>query len=89
MYRLVIGESPARRAIAYALLPNGPMMWDIMSASLLVSPPRPVGYPPVFVIRRRSGGRSKSMYSKTAGIPESNDKNCHYASSSRFDPEPS
>ena len=48
MYRLVIGESPARRAIAYALLPNGPMMWDIMSASLLVSPPRPVGYPPGF-----------------------------------------
>ena len=43
--------------------------------------------PPVFVIWRRSGGPSKSMYSKIAGISESSDKNCHYPSSRPWAPE--
>ncbi len=74
-YRRFIGESLAQRAMAYALLPNGAMMWDLMSAHPLASLPKPVGYPPIFVIWRRSGGPSKSMHSKVAGISETNDEN--------------
>jgi len=65
----------AQRAITHASLPNEPTMWDIMSARLPASLPKPVGYPPIFVIRRRSGGPSKSMYSKVAGIFETSGEN--------------
>jgi len=50
-------------------------MWDIMSARPHASLPETVGYPPIFVIRRRSGGLSKSMHSKVAGISKTNDEN--------------
>ena len=84
-YRRFIGVSMAQRAIAYAPLPNGAMIWDIMSASPPASLPRRAGYPPIFAIWRRSGGSSKSMYSKVAGISGTDGKNRRYASSSRFD----
>ena len=70
-----VGESLALRAIDCAPLPDEPMMWDIMSARPLGSLPKPVGYPPIFVIWRRSGGPSKSMYSEVAGISETNGEN--------------
>ena len=70
-----IGETAALRAIACAPLPNETMIWDIMSVRPPVSLPRPVGYPPIFVIWRRSGGSSKSMHSKVAGISKTNDEN--------------
>ncbi len=73
--RRFIGESMALHAIAYASLPNRAMMWDIMSGGRPASLPKPVGYPPIFVIWRRSGGPSKSIYSKVAGISKTNDDN--------------
>ena len=83
-YRRFIGESMALRAITCAPLPNGAIMWDIMSAHPPASLPEPVGYPPIFVIWRWSGGPSRSMYSKVAGISETDGKNRRYASSSLF-----
>ena len=71
-HRRFIGKVIALRAIIHASLPNEPMMRDIMSASPPASLPQPVRYPPIFVIWRRSGGPSKSMYSKVAGISETN-----------------
>ena len=82
--RRFIGESTALRAIAHAALPNTAMMWDIMSARPPASLSKPVGYPPIFAIWRRSGGPSKSIYSKAAGISKTNDENRQHASSSRF-----
>ncbi len=50
-------------------------MWYIMSARPPASLPKPIGYPPVFVIWRRSGSPSKSMYSKVAFFSETTGKN--------------
>ena len=50
-------------------------MWEIMAARPRASLPEPVGYPPIFVIWRRLGGPSKSMYSEVAGIFKTNDEN--------------
>jgi len=83
-YRRFIGETMALHAITCAPLPNEAMMWQIMSACPPAPPPKPVGYPPIFVVRRPSGGPQKSMYSKVAGISETDGKNRRYASSSRF-----
>jgi len=81
----IIGTTMTRCSIARVPLPNRPIRWDIMSAHPPASLPKPAGYPPIFVIGRRSGGPSKSMYSKFAGISETDGKNRRYASSSRFD----
>ena len=83
---LLYGESLAAPTIARVPLPIKPTLWDMAPLSLLASMSVRLGYPPSRAICRWSDGHPKSMYSKIAGISETNSKNRQYASSSRSDP---
>ena len=75
VHRRVIGKSMALSTIHSALLPYKAIMRDIVPDRALLQCLNLSGTPPVFVIWGRSGGPSKSMYSKDAGISETDGKN--------------